>query len=70
MDNPIVGVAGPVELSGEAERADFWRDHLALWKKSGLTQNEYCRQSHISAGQFCYWKKKQNRSEIKIHRSN
>jgi len=63
MDDPTVGVAGA------AEKADFWRGHFARWKKSGLSQNEYCRQSHISAGQFCYWKKKHHQSEIKIHRS-
>lgn len=35
-----------------------WQAHIHAWRKSGLTQNEYCRQRQLSNSQFCYWKKK------------
>lgn len=36
----------------------FWQTHIGAWKKSGLSQNEYCRHHTLRANQFCYWKKK------------
>ncbi len=35
-----------------------WQAHVHAWEKSGLHQNEYCRQHKLSSSQFCYWKKK------------
>ena len=35
-----------------------WQAHIHAWEKSGLTQNEYCRQNNLRNNQFCYWKKK------------
>lgn len=40
-----------------------WQAHLHAWKKSGLSQVEYCRQHDLSSSKFCYWKRKLNRSE-------
>lgn len=40
-----------------------WRAHIQTWGKSGLTQNEYCRQHKLSSSQFCYWKKKLQQAE-------
>ncbi len=36
----------------------FWQTHMRAWKKSGLSQNEYCRRNKLRPNQFCYWKKK------------
>lgn len=36
----------------------FWQAHIGAWKKSGLTQIEYCRPHQLRPNQFCYWKKK------------
>ena len=36
----------------------FWKTHIRAWKKSGLSQNEYCRRNTLRTNQFCYWKKK------------
>jgi len=36
----------------------FWLTHIRAWKKSGLSQNEYCRRNTLRVNQFCYWKKK------------
>lgn len=57
VEEKIVGNDGAVE------KAIFWRDHLARWEKSGLSQNEYCRQNRLSAVQLRYWKKKFHRSK-------
>jgi hypothetical protein len=35
-----------------------WQAHLYAWGRSGLTQNEYCKQHNLSSSKFCYWKKK------------
>lgn len=40
-----------------------WQAHLRVWKKSGLSQIEYCRQHNLSSSKFCYWKRKLNRPE-------
>lgn len=32
----------------------YWREHLASWKNSGLTQKVYCEQAGISYGSFVY----------------
>ena len=32
----------------------FWRGHSAAWRASGLTQQAYCEQKHISYGSFVY----------------
>ena len=57
MEEKIAGNDGAVE------KADFWRGHLAGWERSGLSQNEYCRQNRLSAVQLRYWKKKFHRSK-------
>ena len=32
---------------------EFWLNHIASWKKAGLSQNKYCRQNSIkSSNQF------------------
>jgi len=36
----------------------FWQVHLEALKKSGLSQNEYCRRNQLSSSQLGYWKKK------------
>jgi len=36
----------------------FWRAHIRAWEKSGLTQNEYCRQNKLRPNQLTYWKTK------------
>lgn len=33
-----------------------WGHHLLTWKKSGLTQAEYCRRNQLSIKCFTYWK--------------
>lgn len=47
--------------SREVERKrkeQHWHHHLLTWKKSGLTQSEYCRRNQLSIKCFTYWKSK------------
>jgi hypothetical protein len=38
------------------ERGRFWQRHLQRWKRSGLSQAQYCRRHHLSAPAFGWWK--------------
>ena len=49
------------ELSRKKRR--FWKAHIRTWGKSGLTQNEYCRQNDLKTHQFTYWKTKFNKEK-------
>jgi len=37
-------------------RGRFWLKHLQRWRQSGLSQALYCRQQHLSAPAFGWWK--------------
>ncbi len=37
---------------------DYWSTHITAWQKSGISQNEYCRQNNIPLTSFGNWKKK------------
>jgi hypothetical protein len=41
----------------------MWQAHLRVWRNSGLSGAEYCRQHNLSYHTFTYWKRK-----IGIHR--
>ncbi len=41
-----------------AEKTRLWLTHVEAWRKSGVSQAEYCRQKGINSHQFGYWKKK------------
>lgn len=38
-------------------KADFWKEHLVEWRRSGLTQAAYCRQLELSLARFGYWRR-------------
>ncbi len=40
-----------------SERAKYWQRMLAAWKKSGLTQAEFCRRRGLKAVTFAWWKR-------------
>jgi len=40
------------------EKSSFWRDHIAGWESSQISQAKYCKQENISYVQFCYWRNK------------
>jgi hypothetical protein len=39
-------------------KKNLWKHHIESWKKSGLSQAEYCRQHTLKAYVFGYWKKR------------
>jgi len=44
------------ELSKKKRR--FWKQHIEDWQATDLSQVEYCRQHHLIAHRFTYWKQK------------
>ena len=34
-----------------------WRRHVKAWRKSGLSQADYCRQQNINPKTFSTWKR-------------
>ncbi|MFW8602486.1 IS66 family insertion sequence element accessory protein TnpA [Desulfobacterota bacterium M19] len=40
----------------EINKQRFWKAHVGAWRKSGLSQNEYCRQNNLRSNQLGYWK--------------
>lgn len=40
------------------EKVDFWQKHIHSWKKSGLSQADYCQANELSTSNFSKWKKK------------
>lgn len=36
----------------------IWQAHINAWRKSGLSQAEYCRRNNISYHALRYWQKK------------
>lgn len=47
--------------ASDPEKANFWREHVAKWRASGLSQAEYCRQSCVSIKSLGYWKRRYER---------
>ena len=41
--------------STTTEDGKSWREHVACWRKSGLTQMEYSRKHGIKACTLSYW---------------
>jgi transposase len=39
------------------ERAKYWARQMAAWKRSGLSQVEFCRREKIKGGTFAWWKR-------------
>ena len=41
-----------------SERAAHWRQVVADWERSGLSQAEFCRRRGIAAVTFAWWKRR------------
>jgi hypothetical protein len=49
------------------EKVSFWSPAVEAWEKSGLTQQEFCRDHGLRISTFRYWKKELSASgHIKI----
>jgi hypothetical protein len=38
------------------DKRKFWEGHVEKWRRSGITQAEYCRRHNLSRKSFTYWK--------------
>lgn len=43
------------------ERVEGWRKHVEGWKRSGLSQDAYCRKNGISKSTLGHWKRRLER---------
>ena len=41
-------------------KRQYWQEHVECWKRSGLSQAEYCRLNSLQIKNFWYWKKQYN----------
>lgn len=39
-------------------KEDIWKQHIADWQESGLSQQAFCQQRHIKAHNLHYWRKR------------
>ncbi|MFH2124051.1 MAG: IS66 family insertion sequence element accessory protein TnpB [Pseudomonadota bacterium] len=39
-------------------KQQYWQEHIESWKRSGLSQTEYCRLNSLRLKNFWYWKKR------------
>lgn len=44
------------EATDQKER--YWREHIACWERSGLTQREYCKQQRLAFSTFQLWRRR------------
>ncbi len=49
----------PVQKSSSDEQ--YWKEHLAKQKKSGLPATIYCREHQLNYDRFYYWVRKEKR---------
>jgi hypothetical protein len=40
------------------QKRKFWKNHVAQWQQSGLSQRAYCRTHGLRAGHFYYWRRR------------
>ena len=49
-------MAAGKQVKSWIERGRFWLGHLQRWRRSGLSQSQYCRQRRLSVAAFRWWK--------------
>ncbi len=40
------------------QKRSYWKQHIEIWRSSGMTQTAYCIQHELKVHQFVYWKKR------------
>lgn len=48
----------PDNTQSNTSKQKHWRNHISCWRKSGLTQRQYCLRQGIAISTFSYWKRK------------
>lgn len=47
----------------EGGKEEKWRGHIEEWRRSGISQAEYCRRYKLSPKLFTYWKRRLRNQE-------
>jgi hypothetical protein len=56
-------MADTLNSSKRASNAQFWEEHIAAWRSTGLSQAEYCRSNGLVKSRFWYWRRRLDRHE-------
>ena len=51
----------------EVKDSEWWYEHVDAWRKTQLSQSEYCRKHSLHIKSFSNWKLKQDRELSAIH---
>lgn len=43
-------------MKNRQSKKQYWNTHIEGWKKSGLSQEQYCKQQDLSYAAFGYWR--------------
>lgn len=54
----------PQAKPSQESKRDYWQQQIKTWKRSGLSQKQYCRSRSLALSTFCYWKKRLNNLEL------
>lgn len=46
------------------QKRKFWREHIASWQETDISQAEYCRRNGLKSKSFTYWKKRQGQTKV------
>jgi hypothetical protein len=46
------------QAESKLAKRQYWQEHIESWKRSGLSQAEYCRLKSLRLKNFWYWKKR------------
>jgi len=48
----------PIKTKDQKSKRGYWQRHIALWKRSGLSQRQYCIKNSLALSTFGYWNRK------------
>jgi hypothetical protein len=48
----------PDNIQSNTSKQKHWKKHISCWRKSGLTQRQYCLRQGIAISTFSYWIRK------------
>jgi hypothetical protein len=54
------------QSSSKLTQEQYWKEHVAKQKRSGLPATVYCRQHQINYDHFYYWIRKGKRTESRL----
>jgi transposase len=48
------------------ERERFWQAHVSAWRRSGLSQREYCNRQGLGEWSFSSWKRRLAKRQVDV----